>query len=324
MSSVDETAQESEQYQSVYLTPHSYDEAKAASSGLCELVRLVLLGEVQNGFAVIRPPGHHAEPGLAGGYCVLNHVAIAARYAQSLSSLSRSGLGGPSASPTTRMHRVERVLIVDWDVHHGNGTQSIFESDSSVLYFSVHRWHSGRYYPHQSNGGPANVGLCRCSSEASFVARNVNVGWTNEGMGDDEYRAVWQVLLLPMAREFQPDLILVSAGFDAAAGDVGDCHVTPECFAFLTRQLRMLAGGRVVCSLEGGYVRSILGACVTLVVEALLSEHDRNEDEGDSELAVDDTGSASAKILESIDPIAAQNIRSTMKAHQPYWRCLSR
>lgn len=305
----------------MYLTPHSYDEAKAASNGLCELVRLVLLGELRNGFAVIRPPGHHAEPSLAGGYCVLNHVAIAARYAQSLSSPLGSGVSVASALPLTKSHhRVERVLVVDWDVHHGNGTQSIFESDPSVLYFSVHRWHSGRYYPHHSNGGPSKVGVCRCPSDGSVAARNVNVGWTSEGMGDDEYRAVWKLLLIPMAREFHPDLILVSAGFDAAAGDVGDCHVTPECFAFLTKQLRRLAGGRVVCSLEGGYVRSVLGACVTRVVEALLSDLDGTE-EGDCD--VDGTITARAKILESIDPVAAQDIRSTMEAHRPYWRCLS-
>jgi histone deacetylase 6 len=318
---LNDAAQESEQYESVYLTPHSYDEAKAASNGLCELVRLVLQGELQNGFAVIRPPGHHAEPSCAGGYCILNHVAIAARYAQSLSFVSSSGSDDPPASPAPRMHhRVDRVLIVDWDVHHGNGTQSIFESDSSVMYFSVHRWHSGRYYPHHSNGGPTNVGLSRRLSDGSSAAGNVNVGWTNEGMGDDEYRAVWQVLLLPMAREFQPDLVLVSAGFDAAAGDVGDCHVTPQCFAFLTKQLQRVAGGRVVCSLEGGYVRSVLSACVTRVVEALLSELDGN---GEVDFDADGTNCSRAKILESIDPIAAQNIRSTMEAHRPYWSCLS-
>jgi acetoin utilization deacetylase AcuC-like enzyme len=134
-------------------------------------------------------------------------------------------------------------------------------------------------------------------------------------MGDDEYRAVWRLLLMPMAREFQPDLVLVSAGFDAADGDIGDCHVTPGCFAFLTKQLQSLAGGRVVCSLEGGYIRSVLTRCVAGVVEALLEDDGGGSgDEGrdcDPEI-----------VLRSIDPVGGNDIRSTIAAHQAYWKCL--
>jgi histone deacetylase 6 len=134
-------------------------------------------------------------------------------------------------------------------------------------------------------------------------------------MGDDEYRAVWRLLLMPMAREFQPDLVLVSAGFDAADGDIGDCHVTPGCFAFLTRQLQSLAGGRVICSLEGGYVQSVLNRCVASVVETLLKDDGCGGDEGDKECDPEIT-------LASIDPVARNDIRSTIAAHQAYWKCL--
>jgi histone deacetylase 6 len=268
-----------------------------------------MTSELNNGFAAIRPPGHHAEPSVAAGYCLVNHVAVAARYAQFLSSRL-------SAGETTLQHPVRRVLIVDWDVHHGNGTQSIFENDPSVLYFSVHRWHSGQYYPFQSKGGPRTVGLCKCPATGDDVTRHVNVGWTQKGMGDEEYLAVWRLLLLPMAREFRPDLVLVSAGFDAADGDMGDCHVTHGCFAALTKQLRRLAGGRVVCSLEGGYVRRVLSRCVTSVVEALVEKSGIGEDEDDRECDPE-------LILSSIDHVAGNNIRSTIEAHRNYWRCLS-
>lgn len=270
-------------------------EAKKAAASLCTLVSDVVNGKLDNGFAVIRPPGHHAEPGLAGGYCLINNVAVATAYA-------RAKLG------------VKKVLIVDWDVHHGNGTQSIFIKDPNVLYFSVHRWHGGNFFPFLRNGGPSNVG------QGDGEGFNVNVGWSRKGMSDDEYFAVWERLLMPIAREFKPDLVMVSAGFDAAAGDSGECEVSAQGFGFLTRSLMSLANGRVVCSLEGGYVRSILGKCVKNVVTALLDRASPKvykvaEDEAERERG-------GADVLECIDPTAAKNIRSTIAAHREYWKCL--
>jgi histone deacetylase 6 len=133
-------------------------------------------------------------------------------------------------------------------------------------------------------------------------------------MGDEEYEAVWTKVLMPIAREYQPDLVLVSAGFDAADGDMGECHVTPECFGMLTRSLKTLADGKVVCSLEGGYVRGVLGECVKEVVTALLEPKSTNEQDGVEEEDGTD-------LLEEIDPSAAKNIRATIAAHQPYWKC---
>ena len=248
----------------------------------------VVRDELDNGFAVIRPPGHHAEPGLACGYCLINNVAVAASYA-------RRNLG------------VAKILIVDWDVHHGNGTQSIFINDPNVMYFSVHRWQRGKFFPFQSNGGP------ECVGEGPGKGFNVNVGWSRKGMGDDEYRAVWDWLLMPMAKEFEPDLILVSAGFDAAEGDMGECLVTPECFHHLTRKLLTLSSGKLVAALEGGYVRSVLANCVSEVALAML------QPEG---LESETTNSFSTIRLENIDSAAADDIRATASAHADYWNCL--
>lgn len=286
---LDRLDREASQFKSIFFTPDSVRQAKVATATLCRLVSKVVASpeddeSLDNGFAIIRPPGHHAEPGLAGGYCVVNNVAVAASYA-------REKLG------------VKRILIVDWDVHHGNGTQSIFLHDPNVMYFSIHRWHGGNFFPFLKNGGPTTVGV------GDGAGYNVNVGWSHKGMGDDEYEAVWHTVLMPMAREYQPDLVLVSAGFDAAHGDMGECHVTPECFGMLTRSLKTL--GKVVCTLEGGYIRSVLGDCVKEVVMALLecdADSLGEEDQDDN-------------ILEEIDLTAAKNIRATIAAHRPYWSC---
>ena len=282
----DRLDREAEQFQSIYFTQHTINEAKRAAASLCRLVTQVIKeDELDNGFAVIRPPGHHAEPGLAGGYCVVNNVAVAAAF-------SRERLG------------LQRVLIVDWDVHLGNGTQAMFHSDPSVLYFSVHRWHGGNFYPFSQRGGPTHVG-----GGNGGAGYTVNVGWSCKGMGDDEYVAVWERVLLPIAHEFRPDLILVSAGFDAALGDMGECNVTPEGFGRLTRSLMVL--GKVVCALEGGYVRTVLGNCVKEVVRALLDRKGREQSK-----AAEPSG-----MLDHVHPSARKSILATIAAQKPYWKC---
>mmetsp|Transcript_19567 Transcript_19567/g.30100 ORF Transcript_19567/g.30100 Transcript_19567/m.30100 type:complete len:383 (-) Transcript_19567:1462-2610(-) len=283
---------EAEQFQSVYLTSDSVHEAKNAANSLCKLVAKVINSELDNAFAIIRPPGHHAEPGVAGGYCILNNVAIAASYA--IDQLS-----------------VQKVLIVDWDVHHGNGTQEIFIDKPDVLYFSIHRYHGGNYFPFLSSAGATNVGVDK------GLGFNVNVGWNKKNLGDNEYIAVFENLLLPMAREFNPDLVLVSAGFDAAKGDMGEMLVTPECFGRLTRSLMTLADGRVVCTLEGGYVRSMLGKCVASVVTSLLDRNSKKIAQRESETYSKDYQDA----FSSIDNSAIRSIIATRTAHEEFWDC---
>ncbi|CAG9813916.1 unnamed protein product [Phaedon cochleariae] len=190
-------------------------------------------GDIRNGFAIVRPPGHHAEPQQAMGFCFFNSVAIAARILQ-------------------RDHRVPKILIFDWDVHHGNGTQEIFYDDPRVLVVSVHRHDDGNFFP-----GTGGVSECGTGAGVGF---NVNIAWSgglNPPLGDAEYLAAFRSIVMPIVREFAPDIILVSAGFDAADGHsapLGGYRVSAACFGYMTRQLMLSArGGRLVLALEGGY-----------------------------------------------------------------------
>ena len=280
---------EADQYSSVYLTPDSLDQAKTAAASLCKLVSKVLQGDVDNGFAIIRPPGHHAEPGMAGGFCLINNVAVAADYAL------QHHVG------------VERVLIVDYDIHHGNGTEQIFVNNPHVLCISIHSYLRRQIFPFQASGSPRHVGA------GSGTGFTVNIGWSRTGMGNEEYAAAFQSIVMPVAREFQPDLVLVSAGFDGALGDLHDGGLSPKGFASMTRDLMTL--GPVVCTLEGGYVLSVLGECVSAVVQTLL---DRNS----VTAAADEKQTDNKDILASIDPVAAKDIQATKQAHRPYWKCL--
>ncbi|XP_057412196.1 polyamine deacetylase HDAC10 isoform X5 [Balaenoptera acutorostrata] len=160
-----------------------------------------------------------------------------------------------------------RILIVDWDVHHGQGIQYIFEDDPSVLYFSWHRYEHGRFWPYLRESDADAVG------QGPGLGFTVNLPWNQVGMGNADYVAAFLHVLLPVAFEFNPELVLVSAGFDSAIGDPeGQMQATPECFAHLTQLLQMLAGGRVCAVLEGGYHLESLSQSVCMMVQALLGD----------------------------------------------------
>ncbi|RDX91805.1 Histone deacetylase 5, partial [Mucuna pruriens] len=214
------------------------------------VVKRVCSRELDSAIAIVRPPGHHAEPDEAMGFCLFNNVAIAARYLLD----ERPELG------------VKKILIVDWDVHHGNGTQKMFWNDSQVLFFSVHRHEFGSFYPANDEGFYTMIG------EGAGAGYNINVPWENGRCGDADYFAVWDHILLPVAKEFNPDIIIVSAGYDAAVGDpLGGCRVTPFGYSVLLKKLMNFAEGRIVLILEGGYnldsIAKSMHACLEVLLE---------------------------------------------------------
>ncbi|XP_074892453.1 LOW QUALITY PROTEIN: histone deacetylase 5 [Buteo buteo] len=228
---------------------HSSSAVRMAVGCLVELAFKVAAGEIKNGFAVIRPPGHHAEESTAMGFCFFNSVAISAKLLQQKLS-------------------VGRILIVDWDIHHGNGTQQAFYSDPDVLYISLHRYDDGNFFP--GSGAPEEVG------SGMGVGYNINIAWTggvDPPIGDVEYLTAFRTVVMPIANEFSPDVVLVSAGFDAVEGHLsplGGYSVTAKCFGHLTKQLMMLAGGRVVLALEGGHDLTAICDASEACVSALL------------------------------------------------------
>lgn len=253
-----------------YTSSDSARAARLAAGALVDLTREVTSGAIANGFALLRPPGHHAEADRAMGFCLFNNVAVAVQAAR------RDG--------------VARVLVVDWDLHHGNGTQHTFEEDPDVLYFSMHQY---PFYP--GTGAIDEVGL------GAGRGRTVNVPWP-AGMGDAEYLAAFDRVLLPIARAFDPQLVLVSCGFDAAAGDLlGGIRVSANGYAAMTGRVLSLAGGRVVLALEGGYNLDAIGAASAACTRALLGE------------------TISARDFGPPNAVAELVIRQVIEAQRPFW-----
>ncbi|XP_034160097.2 histone deacetylase 4 isoform X2 [Pangasianodon hypophthalmus] len=268
---------------------HSSSAARLAVGSVVELVFKVASGELKNGFAVVRPPGHHAEESTPMGFCYFNSVAIAAKLLQ-------------------QRLNVSKILIVDWDVHHGNGTQQAFYSDPNVLYLSLHRYDDGNFFP--GSGAPDEVG------SGPGVGFNVNMAFTGglePPMGDVEYLAAFRTIVMPIANEFAPDVVLVSSGFDAVEGHpppLGGYKLTAKCFGYLTKQLMGLAGGRLVLALEGGHDLTAICDASESCVSALLG----NELEPLPE-----------KVLQQRPNLnAVRSMEKVVEAHSKYWRCLQR
>jgi acetoin utilization deacetylase AcuC-like enzyme len=225
-------------------SPGSWHAALHSAGGACALAEALLRGGAQTGLAAGRPPGHHAERARAMGFCLFNSVAVAARHA--IDSLG-----------------AERVLVFDPDVHHGNGTNEIFHSSREVLFASIHQW---PFYP--GTGELADAG----SGEGEGYSLNLPVP---AGTGGETFFSLVQHVLAPVAHQFEPDLILVSAGFDAHRDDpVGGCMLSTEDFAGLARAVRSLGdelGAPVGAVLEGGYGLESLAASVAATMEGLES-----------------------------------------------------
>lgn len=227
-----------------HVGPQSFDAALHATGAVLNAVDLVAHGEARNAFCIVRPPGHHATPDRGMGFCIFNSIAVAARYAQV-------------------RHGVKRVLILDWDVHHGNGTQDIFYADGSVLFFSTHQY---PWYP--GTGSAGEIGY------AEGEGKTINCPFP-AGAGRNEILGAFQNRLIPAADEFQPELILISAGFDSRIDDpLGQFRLTDPDFADLTEVVLEIAekhaAGRVISVLEGGYNLTGLTSSVRAHVRALM------------------------------------------------------
>ncbi len=231
----------------------SFNAAIRAAGGMLSCIEAVHKKDIDIAFALVRPPGHHAERDRAMGFCLFNNVAVGAAY-------------------LTHMMNFKRVLIVDWDLHHGNGTQNMFYDSRDVLYFSTHQY---PYYP--GTGGINEVG----KDDGAGYTVNVPL---SAGMGDKEYIKIFTEILEPITNQYKPEFILVSAGFDTYFEDpLGGMRVTPQGFAQMTRFLKEAAdkhcGGKIVFILEGGYNLDGLWLCSKEAIEELLEK--RTTDYGD-------------------------------------------
>lgn len=227
------------------ISPDSYEAALLAAGGGLVAVDKVMDGTCDNVFCAVRPPGHHAERQYAMGFCLFNNVAIAARYAQTRKNLNR-------------------VFIFDWDVHHGNGTQNAFYADSTVYYSSAHQY---PFYPGTGAGDETGTG------DGLGFTRNFPM---RAFSGDDAYISIVKNKLLPEIYRFKPDLIIISAGFDAHSEDpLAQIQLTTGCFGEITDILRAAAdeicGGRLISMLEGGYNYEALSESVLLHIRRLMS-----------------------------------------------------
>ncbi|MBC8264075.1 MAG: histone deacetylase [Anaerolineales bacterium] len=231
-----------------YMSSRSYEAAMMAAGGLVNAVEAVLEGKVDNAFALVRPPGHHAEESRGMGFCLFNNVAVAARYA-----LEEKGL--------------ERVLIVDFDVHHGNGTQDAFYDESCVLFFSTHQ------YPHYPGTGNWRE-----------IGRGAGEGYTANvplpgGVGDEGFGLIFDEFLYPLAERYRPQLILVSAGYDSHWADpLAAMQLSITGYTHLARRLKAMADqlcqGRLVFTLEGGYELEVLAYAVLNTFHVLLGDEE--------------------------------------------------
>jgi histone deacetylase 6 len=274
---------------SLYVGSLTYEAALISAGGAIETCKSVVAGNVKNAIAVIRPPGHHAEHNESMGFCIFNNVPIAAKVCM-------------EDYPDT----CKKVMILDWDVHHGNGIQNMFYNDPNILYISLHVYQNGSFYPGQpDDDGIPDGGLENCGVGAG-EGYNINIGWHDQGMGDGEYMAAFQKIVMPIAQEFNPDLVIISAGFDAAAGDeLGGCWVSPACYSHMTHMLMSLAGGKVAVCLEGGYNLRAISRSALAVAKTLMGEPPERMIE-----------------LPPINREAEQVLDNVKRIQSAYWNCM--
>lgn len=251
--------------------------------------------------AVVRPPGHHSCADRAMGFCFFNSVAVAAKYAIS-------------------SKKANRVVIIDWDIHHGNGTQDICYEDQNILFISLHRAGFGKKYFYPATGRATETG------KGEGNGSNLNIAWMSGKIGDSEYAAAFSELILPLVSAYDPDLVLISAGFDAAKGDlIGDCDLMPAIYYQLTKSLLIALGEDIpiVVALEGGYNLDVISMCMRAVVLALVDEpfdeeglyHDEETENSPEIIKIDESLS---KLSLKSDP-RIERLRKSRQSLSRYW-----
>ena len=232
----------------------TYESASVATGGLLNICRQILSNKLDHAFAIIRPPGHHADPSTAKGFCLFNSVAVAVRFLLK----EKPGL---------------KIAVLDWDVHHGDGTQKIFYGEKNPLFVSVHRHDKGKFYPFVS-------GFAEECGEGEGEGMNVNIPLDtkcsiskgNSCIGDAEYITLFNVIILPILKSYEPDVIFISCGFDAGENDFSGClKCTPIAYSFMTRQLMNLKKN-LIFALEGGYTLDTIKRCSESTIRTLLGE----------------------------------------------------
>ncbi|TGZ68319.1 hypothetical protein CRM22_004299 [Opisthorchis felineus] len=288
------------QFDGVFFNEATWASSCLAAGSLKHLANLVVHGRLANGFALLRPPGHHAMHSEACGYCFFNNVAITAasfldplptvlqveekgypnvRRTRSRSKSTRDMTRDTAINDTPNLSnadtasklgsrvKLERILIVDWDVHHGQGTQYAFYQDKRVLFISMHRFEQGNFWPNLREANYDFIG------DGPGRGYNVNIPLEETGLTDSDYLAMFHQLIMPIAIEFNPELVIVSCGFDAAIGcPEGRMWLSPAVFGHFIHHLKMLAGGKLVVALEGGYYVDSLAESSVHVLKTLLGD----------------------------------------------------
>lgn len=278
----DQLIEETEKGDSVYFNNDSYTSALLSCGGAIEVCKAVVERKVKNAIAIVRPPGHHAEPGNAAGFCLFSNVAVAAK------TILRD-----------YPESVRKILVLDWDVHHGNGTQRAFYNDPRVLYMSLHRYEGGKFYPGTDYGSHTKTG------EGKGEGYNVNIPWSAAGMGDADYIYAMNRVILPIAIEFDPDLVIISSGFDAAEGDpIGGYHLTPNAYGYLTHMMKVLANGNLVVVMEGGYNLDSIAKSALAVTKVLVGEI------------------PGRPLTKTPQHTSVQDISDVIREQSKYWECM--
>ena len=292
----------------------TYDAAMVAAGSLMATCRFILQNKLDHAFAIIRPPGHHADTSSCKGFCIFNSVAIATEY----------------------IHKTfpkVKVAIIDWDVHHGDGTQKIFYNKSDPLFISIHRHDKGTFYPYVT-------GFAKETGEGEGIGRNVNIPIDTKGtvtngacaVGDAEYIAIFDKIVMNIVSEYEPDVVIVSCGFDAGENDVcGKMKCTPIAYAYMTKRLMMM-GKKIIFALEGGYTLDTLKRCSESVFRTMLGEKrpfeglmagnyaNFNQDmKFDIDLLINNYG----KIYRPIGYVC-EEMNDVIKIQKEFWKCFKK